>query len=650
MTLLIVLLLISATAAFVVADRLAEGRAELVVVHGVVWSALVVGPMYVFGLSHLLTRSVIAVSTVVVSVAAVALTLAQRGPLRESLVHLRQRLVCMLLVPMHVVGITFRTNALLVIPLLLAVATFFWQLVTAYYAPAWGDWDALWYHEPIVAWSIQNRGFDPVALPLVHQLINGYQRFGEVTQAWWGLFAGRRVLDMANFGYVPMLVAAMHGIAARFTRDRSLPIAWGVVLLLLPGVTRELRSSMVDVEAAALLLAAVYFVTHPQLTRRRMVMFCLAVTGAVGTKTINVPLGGIACALFAVRVITQRRTLGLRWMIGVGIGGGGLVLSMLAFTHLRNWLHFGNPLWPISLTVKRLHIAWPGAMPYEGSIDANMPLPALLERLLARPFTVSEAHQHTWHVDDYGFGIAWAAFPIGVIACLAAPLVWGTRRLRERLRNIDPSTATRRAGQAALLAMFAIAGYRLSPSVHVPRYMIAPLACAFAASTWLLQGRSWRRGLSAVVFMVQVSCILMAYWSVPLVAIPNRMWLFLPAEMAALVKTPYPLREEARRFRAPVNQPVALAREREIGPDDVVLFDTSEPWPAMAWNNDLSNKVFWIDDARDALTQVDERQAKWVLTRSGSHLSAQLLGRGWSAVGGIENEQFTTAYRRGSAP
>ena len=69
-------------------------------------------------------------------------------------------------------------------------------------------------------------------------------------------------------------------------------------------------------------------------------------------------------------------------------------------------MHFGNPLWPISLDVKALHIHWPGAMPYEGSINANMPLSNLLERLLARPYSVNEPHQHTWHVDDYGFGIA----------------------------------------------------------------------------------------------------------------------------------------------------------------------------------------------------------------------------------------------------
>ena len=642
MVLLVVLWALSIAAAFVVADRIAEGRAEFLVVHGVVWTALVIGPMYVCGLCNVLTRAVVAPVTILVSLSAVLLTAGGYSAERNK--QLRQRVWSMLRIPLDAMRITLRGNALLAFPLAIAMAYYVWQLISAYLAPAWGDWDALWYHEPIVAFSIQNHGFDPVPLPLVHQLINGYQRFGEVTQTWWGLFAGRRVLDFAQLMFIPMYLGATHGLAARFTRDKAIPIAWAAALLLMPGVSRQLRSSMVDVEGGALLLAAIYFVSHPTLTRRRMVLFLFAVTGAVGTKTLNVPLGGLACAVFAVRVLVQRRELGRWWVGALGLGGGALVLSMLAFTHLRNWMHFKNPLWPVSLTVPSLGIDWPGAMPYTGSIDANMPFADLVEKLLTRPYTA--AGGHTWHVDDYGFGVAWILFPLGAMACLAAPVAWLAMTAYARLKKRPPSVAAKTAGWAALVALFAIAGYRLSPSVHVPRYMLAPIACACAASCWLLQGRAWRRGMHVAVFTVEVSGILMTYWSIsPPMPPRDRIWVYTPKEILDMMRTPYPLREVARKFRAPVNEPVALAREEEIGRGDVVMFDTNEPWPAMAWNNDLSNKVYWIDDARDAKTQVDERNAKWVLTRYGSALAGQLVAAGWTVVGGIENEQFTTAYR-----
>ena len=60
MVLLVVLWALSVAAAFVVADRIAAGRAEFLVVHGVVWTALVIGPMYVCGLCNVLTRAVVA--------------------------------------------------------------------------------------------------------------------------------------------------------------------------------------------------------------------------------------------------------------------------------------------------------------------------------------------------------------------------------------------------------------------------------------------------------------------------------------------------------------------------------------------------------------------------------------------------------------
>src|SRR4051794_11936269 len=126
MLLLVVLLALSVAAAFVVADRIAEGRAEFLIVHGVVWSALVVGPLYVIGLLNVLTRNVVAPVTTVVCIAAVVLTLGRPKHSRERLRHLGTRLRSMLLVPIDSVRITLRWNALLAIPLVIAMGTFFW--------------------------------------------------------------------------------------------------------------------------------------------------------------------------------------------------------------------------------------------------------------------------------------------------------------------------------------------------------------------------------------------------------------------------------------------------------------------------------------------------------------------------------------------
>lgn len=645
MVLLLVLWIVSTLAALAVADRLTEGRAELLVAGGVVWTTLVVGPMYFLGLANVLTRDTVAASTLILSGA--GFVVATEKLKRERIDAFRARLEGLVRLPVDAAKILHRINAIFLVTFVVAIGYFLWQLVSAFYGPCWGDWDALWYHEPIIAWSIQNHGFDPVPLPLNHQVINGYTRLGEITQTWWALFGGRRVVDVSNFVFIPMFMGAMHGIAARFTRDRALPIAWAVALMLLPATMRQLKSTMVDVEAGALVLAAIYFVTHPKPTKARWCLFVLAVTGAVGVKSVVVPTCGVACLVFAVRVFLRRKELGMRWAVGLVLGGATFVVAMMAFTHLRNWIHFKNPLWPVSLEIEKYGIHWPGAFPYltnkkgamTGQVDVNLPLPDLLEKLLARPFTVSGGH--TWHVDDYGFGPSWVALPAAVIGCFGAPLVWIVGKIKERRAKLSESETTKLAGLAALIAIFALAGFKFSPSVHVPRYTLGPMAAGFAVIVWAMRGRVWQRGSHAVVFVVQVSAIMMTYW-----VVEPRLWVYTPKEMGELLSMPYPQREASRKHRAPVNEPVALVREREIKKGDVVMFDDSEVWPAMAWNNDFSNQVFWIDAAKDAFAQVEERHAKWVLTRAGTPLSSQLTRAGWRAVGMIENEQWTTAYQR----
>src|SRR5690349_7036347 len=110
MVLLIVLLATSLTAAFVVADRVAEGRAEFLVVHGVVWSALVVGPMYICGLANILTRNVMAPVTAGVCVLAIILTLGRPSASRERIEHLGARFRSILLVPVDAVRRTLPEN------------------------------------------------------------------------------------------------------------------------------------------------------------------------------------------------------------------------------------------------------------------------------------------------------------------------------------------------------------------------------------------------------------------------------------------------------------------------------------------------------------------------------------------------------------
>ena len=82
-----------------------------------------------------------------------------------------------------------RARSFVLLGLLMSAALILWTAISSYYAPSWRQWDALWYHEPIVAFTIQNHGFAMVDLPRDGlQKINGYPRLCEMTQLWFVIF------------------------------------------------------------------------------------------------------------------------------------------------------------------------------------------------------------------------------------------------------------------------------------------------------------------------------------------------------------------------------------------------------------------------------------------------------------------------------
>ena len=153
-------------------------------------------------------------------------------------------------------------------PPILATAMLPYMLIVSYLAPSWRDWDGLWYHEPLIGLTIQNHGFAAEPLPGGLQVINGVHRLCEMTQLWFGIYGGRRVIEMANVFFMPLYAACVFVLVRRYTKEVTSGVAWASAFVLLPGYLRLVQSTLVDPQACALLLAAAYYVTHPQLDRR----------------------------------------------------------------------------------------------------------------------------------------------------------------------------------------------------------------------------------------------------------------------------------------------------------------------------------------------------------------------------------------------
>jgi hypothetical protein len=641
LALLACLTLLKVVAAIALCPRGPRGRGEQAVEIGVAWTALVIGPIYALGLANLLTRWNLAIISTAVDAAAIALSLnwPRRREPRDFLLDLGQ----VFRTPWDALVVSLRSRSLLAVGIVVFYGLIAWMTLQAYLAPNYTDWDALWYHDPMIAFAIQNHGFRMVPLTTHLQTINGFQKVCEMTQLWFGIFVGRRLVDVTNIVTLPLMIAAMFAFARRFKADVATAIGWGVALALMPANVRLLQSTLVDPQAAGLLLAAAYFTTRPELALRPACFAIIALTLAVGAKTYFLVPVFFLSVILLVRLVRARRTLGGRTTALLIAGGTFSLLAMISFTHLRNWIHFGNPFWPVlSYDNEALNIHWKGWFKMRSenddlltSVDRTLPVGTLLDYMTAKPYSVND--RHAWQVNDFGWGILWIVLPIGVLATFAALGKWLVGKIR---RKPDPSRPL--VGNAALLGVVALITFFSSTAHYIGRYHVAWMGMLIAVIVWLSSRTNAQRISDAAVVLVQLSGVTMAWWASP-------HWFVGFTTMVHMLRTPATVRECTPEFGAPVWMDTCLAREREVGDGTIVAFVTMH-FVGLLFNNDYSNKVVWLQDEHDPLGEAERIGAQWVYTEPGQPLAIQLsTSNRWKLIGPLEAQRFGSVYRR-SAP
>lgn len=653
MALLVALTLLVLVTSVAVTGKI-KSRAEAVVAGSLVFNAIVILPIYVLGLTGHLTRLTLGLSASL-ECTVLAGVLAWRDgvtPFRA----LPLRMLTLAVLPLIGIRRSWQKRSLLTVGAVIAFAMFPYMILVSYLAPAWRDWDGLWYHEPLIGLAIQNKGFAPVPLPGGLQVINGVHRLGEMTQLWFGIYGGRRVIEMANVFFMPMYAASVFVLVRRYTKDVASGVAWASAFVLLPAYLRLVQSSLVDPQACALVIAAAYYVTHPQLDRKNAWWAILATTLAAGAKIWSiVPVAWLSVFLL-VRLLRRTRENGGLATAGLVSLGSLLVLGMQATTYLRNLILYKNPVWPmIKYDNPKLGIHWPGGVQIDfdkarAGVDFNEPFDVFYKKMLAPPYSVMSPG-HYWQVNDYGFAWAWVVLPLFVVVVVIVVLQWTSSFLTTRLFRVR----TRGPGDDALssammLAVIAATSLYLSPAIFIARYHVASLAMLAGCLAWLVSRWKTTRLSDGAALIAQFGSVLMMYWA------PTKhefVYIYSPSQIVSWLKTPYPKREledigtpgHPKLLVSPVNTAVGMAREKELGPGAVIAFDYIDYF-ALLWNNDYSNRAVWVSSA-DPLGEAEEAGAVWVYTRAGTALNAQLKASPrWEVVGPLESESQGTAWRR----
>lgn len=604
----------------------ARRPAELALATVVTTLACMVAPVHALGWAGALTRPALALATVGLAAPIVIGTVAtKRG---------RGALACALrsLARLGVEGIAqpWRERSLSLVGLVAVLALSGWTAWLAYFAPS-SAWDGVMYHEPMVGFALQNRGFAWVGYEAGNPMlgpVDGYPRVTEDLMLFLVAFGDRRLIDLVPSAIVPLLWIASYVLLRRFVSSRVIALGLAAGLTLIPGVVLQLRSTYVDVTFVAFLAAAAAFLCRraPGPAELWLAGLCLGLAG--GSKVTGlmvVPLVGLVGVVVTIAAARRRPVLLVHLL-----GGLAVVLALMAPTYVRNWTEKQNLVWPSSMEMESLGIDWQGPL---AITNMNVPREQAVAWFFGPPIPNEQFHD----TKDNGYGNVppFVIPPLALLGLFAA-FVHGVR-------------GPRRGDAWLLLALTLplIATFALTPARHWARLNLhVVLACWMLAAAWL--GARRRRLLAeGVVGALIVGALVTLHWSEPAWDVDlerlGRLRAMSPLERATAHDGIFTLMPTA----------TALARERELGDGDLVVF-SHHPFVGLLWNERFSNRVELIDPRQHRgprwLEEALARGAEWAVVEHRSPLLPLLReSPAWQEIGPADGSREPAyAFRRTS--
>ncbi len=596
--------------------RLAE-RAERVVAVALLANALVVAPIFALGCANVLTRTTLGVAIVLLTVVA-ALLADKQTRAAESVASDLVR------APLSVFRAAFAENAPVALVGLAAAGYALFSIYAAFWAPTWRSFDSLWYHEPIVGFAIQNRGFAWVALPPELEIVNANPRASELLQVFFALYGGRRFVELpASFAFIGAGFA-VYALLGRFSARASLRLGFTSAILLVPAFFLQLGTTYIDTHVYGLLVAAWLFTTAKQVTRAHLLLVTLAVALAMGAKATMYLPGGLTMLAAAARHVRGgldeaahvpeagpggRRDL---WRAigraGAAIAGSG---AIAANTLARNWVHYRNPVFPIPLSVPALGIEWTGlGKPFEDEAVLES-FEDVWRTALASPigdgrynyrfYVLPHTAREAASAFNYGYAVAYVLVPFGCVALLYLGL-------RFVLSPALPLGRERLRASTSLLVLFVVclAHFETLHYLHLARYhgiLLTLLAAAIVAAVESLSKPKWGAALAGAACLLALVSL----------HLQQPRCFLLPRDLEAMQEAPYPDREVTPEFGAPTTLEGGLYRARDFGEGSIVAYTDGLQAIAPLWNDAYSNQVVYVRDDPQLQASLDASGAQHFL-------------------------------------
>jgi hypothetical protein len=628
-SLLAVLTSLAGLAVIAVALRLdLAGRAERALAAWLLFWALIVAPVLILGYSNYLYRAPLGLSSAALSSAVLvwcARGRALKDFLRELSVGVRELLG---LLP-EAVRLCLRARSFAALGLLCCVCVCALTLLLTYLMPADESWDGLYYHQPIVGFALQQHGFGLVDLPntLLAQTINGYPKLGEAFSLWFVIFTDKTLIELGSSLAAPGLLLAVYLLIRRYTPDRAACIGWASVVLLVPAISSQLRTTMIDVELWLFALGAIYFATRTRLRPRDAALALLAGAMVLGTKSTGLVLVPPVVLLLCARALRGQPRAAFAFSISLGLL---LIAAIASLTFVRNFRAFHNPFWPVSYSNRALGIEFRG-LATVAQVAPDLKFPDFLRQLYEHP--AGGVHDIIAH--GYGCAVPWIVLPLGalgLIVCLFAAMRGALQHARDRV-----------AENLLLVAFVTLGPLCASPSWSNARYNLQAVVLGLVAIAWLSERWSAERLREGALAGSVLLSVMSLFWS-------GYLWglgLTLP-DIGSLLHHTKAERASMNFSGFQMPAPVAALREAELGAGEVSVFTQELSFIGVLWNDRFSNQVSYLPmrEARSFQVELLRRHARWVAVGAKS-MARRALDRSpdYELVGTAAEQDKTVIYR-----
>jgi len=592
------------------ASRAPESLAERGLATALMGTALIEAVIYALGWSNTLSRAAMVGGALglalVIGAVAVASTPASG---RGALLHDAREL---LTAPFTLGRSLFRVRSVTALGHVWIWGLAIWTGIAAWLAPS-GAWDGLWYHEPMVGFALQNRGFEIIEVQPMLEMVNGYPRATENLMLWAAALYDRRLVDVVPSFALLVATLGVFTLARRHGASQTASIGVAVIAVTIPGAALELRSTYVDLSVLAATLVALHFVTRIELRARDVWMAGLALGLLGAIKANGAVFAGLLGGWLLLRVLARMEPRLLASLLGAFVVAGLYALP----TYARNYLLHANPLWPITYDSELLGVS------LEGTVDAGhmqRGFDYVWAELTGPPQIGENYHDTGRHA--YGYALPFVAAPLLLLAAPTLIWQWLTRQGDRTARG--PLTALAFCLGFGLLVQLA------SPGHHWSRFSLAfPATALVVIAWWLSKGARSRLEEGAMGAMLVLNALTL-WWDVPA-------WDLTVTEGTGLAGVWPAERTPAITGHGLWHAEPGRRRDGGLGPGDVAVFTDDIGFVGNLWNDDFSNTVLYVPyTGREAfLDRLDELDAEWAYVRTDSSEASALrsVAQRWALVG-----------------